>query len=538
MKPFDDQGDSFDLPLHKNPDRQLSQLSRRQFLQGAAALGASAGLGLIVPASALAAAQPKRGGLLKLGMGGGNTTDSIDPTLLPDWVPLNQAYMLMNGLVEIDAKMHAQPELLESWEAKPGAAEWILKVRKGVVFHNGKTLDADDVIYSINLHRGDASKSAIKSSLADVTEITKIDPLQISMKLKSGNADLPYLLSDYHLLVVPNGFKDWSHPVGTGPFVFGEFTPGVRSLFKRNPHYWKPDGPYVDAVELIVINDATARTNALISGQVHAINRVDFKTVDLLKRSPTVNIVRSSGGQHFTFLMDCAASPFADNNVRLAVKYGIDRQKQLTTILRGYGSIGNDHPIPKTDRFYAADLPQHTYDLDKSKFYLKKAGLSELKIELSTSDAAFAGAVDSAALFQGECAPAGIQLSIRRQPADSYWDKVWMQAPFCMGYWGGRPTADQMLSTAYKSDAKWNDTHWRDPKFDALLLQARAMLDDTKRRELYREMQLMVSDDGGAMIPLFADYIDATSSKLQGATPHPLFNFMGGRLAEHVWLES
>ncbi|CAH2806895.1 MAG: ABC transporter, substrate-binding protein (cluster 5, nickel/peptides/opines) [uncultured Caballeronia sp.] len=477
MKPFDDQGDLFDLP------RMDRQLNRRQFLQGAAALGASAGLGLIVPASVLAATQPKRGGLLKLGMGGGNTTDLIDPTLLPDWVPLNQAYMLMNGLVEIDVKMRAQPELLESWKAKPGAAEWILKVRKGVVFHNGKTLDADDVIYSINLHRGDASKSAIKSSLEDVTEITKIDPLQISMKLKSGNADLPYLL------VVPNGFKDWSHLIGTGPFVFGEFTPGVRSLFKRNPHYWKPDAAYVDAVELIVINDATARTNALISGQVHAINRVDFKTVDLLKRSPAVNIVRSAGGQHFTFLMDCAASPFADNNVRLAVKYGIDRQKQLTTILRGYGSIGNDHPILKTDRFYAADLPQHAYDPDKSKFYLKKAGLSELKVELSTSDAVFAGAVDSAALFQGECVPAGIQLSIRRQPADSYWDKVWMQAPFCMGYWGGRPTADQMLSTAYKSDAKWNDTHWRDPRFDALLLQARAMLDDTKHRELYREMQ-------------------------------------------------
>jgi len=239
MKPFDDQGDLFDLP------RRDHQLNRRKFLQGVAALGASAGLGLIVPSGALAATQPKRGGLLKLGMGGGNTTDSIDPTLLPDWVPLNQAYMLMNGLVEIDAKMHVQPELLESWEAKPGAAEWILKVRKGVLFHNGKTLDADDVIYSINQHRGDASKSAIKSSLADVTEITKIDPLQISMKLKSGNADLPYLLSDYHLLVVPNGFKDWSHPIGTGPLysassrrAYARCSSAIRTTGSPMPRMW------------------------------------------------------------------------------------------------------------------------------------------------------------------------------------------------------------------------------------------------------------------------------------------------------------
>lgn len=514
-------------------------ISRRGFLKAAVSVGAGGvGMALALPARAAGVSQPKRGGVLKLGMGGGNTTDSLDPTLLPDWVPLNQAYMLMNGLIEIDAKMQVQPELLTSWEAKPGAAEWTFNVRQGVTFHNGKTLDADDIVYSINLHRGDASRSAIKSNLAEIAEVRKLGPYQLGVKLKSGNADLPYLLSDYHLLVVPNGFKDWSHPVGTGPFVFGEYTPGVRSLFHRNPHYWKADAAWVEAVEVIVINDVTARTNALISGQVHAINRVDFKTVDLLKRSPAISVVRSAGGQHFTFLMDCSTAQFADNNVRLAVKYGIDRQKQLDTILRGYGAVGNDHPIPRTDRFYAADIAQHTYDPDKSKFYLKKAGLSTLKLQLATSDAAFAGAVDSASLFQTESAPAGIQLSIQRQPSDSYWDKVWMHAPFSMGYWGGRPTADQMFSTAWQSTAKWNDTHWRDPKFDALLLQARGLLDDGKRRELYREMQGIASENGGAMIPLFADYIDATSSKLKGATPHPLFNFMGGRLAQYVWLEA
>src|SRR5258708_34267352 len=105
MKPFDDQGDLPDLPLHKNPDRQLN---RRQFLQGAAALGAGAGLGLILPASALAAPQPNRGGLLKLGLRGGNTTGSIDPTLPPDWEPFNQAYMLINDRVDVDAKTHQQ----------------------------------------------------------------------------------------------------------------------------------------------------------------------------------------------------------------------------------------------------------------------------------------------------------------------------------------------------------------------------------------------------------------------------------------------
>lgn len=514
-----------------------ARLNRRGFITAASALGIATAVSLS-PFAAIAAPAPKKGGTLKLGMSGGNTSDTLDPTLFSDWVPLNQAYMLMNGLIEIDEQNKATPELLERWEAKPGAAEWQFKVRQGVTFHNGKTLDADDIIYSINLHRGEKSRSAIRTQLASITALDKTADGGISITLDNGNADLPYLLADYHLLVVPNGFTDWSRPIGTGGFVFDHYEPGVRSLFKRNPNYWKPDRAWVDAVEVLVINDPTARTNALISGQVHAINRVDFKTVDFLKRSPAVKIVRSSGGQHFTFLMDCRVTPFNSNDVRLAIKHGIDREKILTTVLRGYGSVGNDHPIPKTDRFFNHELPQRAYDPDQAKFYLKQAGLDSLNLELSSSDAAFAGALDAAALFQGQAGKAGLQVSIKRQPADSYWDDVWMKAPFSMGYWGGRPTADQMFSTAYQSTAKWNDSHWKDDKFDALLLQARSLLDEGQRAQIYGELQSIVRDNGGAMIPLFGDYLDATSNKVGGAQPHPMFNFMGGRLAERVWLES
>ncbi|EIC85062.1 ABC transporter substrate-binding protein [Serratia sp. M24T3] len=522
-------------------DKHLSQLihnaqiSRRGFITSAAAVGITTAYGF-APLNAFAA--PKKGGVLKLGMSGGSTSDTMSPLILSDWVPMNQAYMLMNGLIEIDENNKAVPELFSAWEAKPGATEWLFTVRDGVTFHNGKKLAVEDIIYSINLHRGDKSTSAIKTQLASITDIKKQGDNQVLVTLASGNADLPYLMADYHLLVVPEGFTDWLHPIGTGGFIFDQYQPGVRSYFKRNPNYWKPDRAFVDAVEVLVINDPTARTNALISGQVHAINRIDFKTVDFLKRSPMLNIIRSSGGQHFTFLMDCSVAPFNDNNIRMAIKEGIDRQKILDTVLRGYGQLGNDHPIPKTDRFFNHQLEQRTFDPDKSKFYLKKAGLTELKLELSSSDAAFAGALDAAALYQQEAQQGGVQISIKRQPADSYWEDVWMKAPFSMGYWGGRPTADQMFSTAYQSTAKWNDTHWKNEKFDTLLVQARSLLDESKRAEIYGELQSIVRDDGGAMIPLFGDYLDASNKKVGGFLPHPMFNFMGGRLAERVWLEA
>lgn len=513
---------------------QNSGPGRRQFL---AALGAvTLASGLIVPHSAaVAQAAPRRGGALKLGIGGGSTTDNLDPRILADWVPLNQAYMLMNGLVEIDAHNKAVPELLESWEAETGAVVWHLKVRQGVTFHNGKPLTADDVLYSLNLHRGQTT-SAARSAAASIKGLEKAGEHEITLTLAAGNADLPYLLSDYHFLVVPEGWTDFARPVGTGPFVFDSYEPGVRSHFVRNKNYWKPDAAWVDEVEVLVINDIAARTNAMMSGQVHAINRLDFKTVDLLKRNKNVSVVRSAGGQHFTFLMDCTQAPFTDNNIRLALKYGIDREQLLKTALMGYGSLGNDHPIPKTDRFFARDLPQRAYDPDKAKFHLGKAGLSSLSVTLSASDAAFAGAVDAAAIYRRNAAPAGIDITIKREPADGYWDQVWMKAPFCMSYWGGRPTADQMLTVAYSSNSSQNDTHWHNATFDAKLAEARALLDQDKRAAIYAELQRLISDEGGAIIPMFGDYLDAVSTKLGGVTSHPMFNFMGARLAEKVWL--
>ncbi|HEY0214319.1 MAG TPA: ABC transporter substrate-binding protein [Paenirhodobacter sp.] len=511
-------------------------LGRRQFL---GALGATAlASGVILPAgSVLAQEAPKRGGVLKLGIGGGSTTDNLDPRILLDWVPVNQGYMLMNGLVEIDANNQATPELLESWQAEEGAVVWHLKVRQGVTFHNGKALTADDVIYSLNLHRGETT-SAARSVAAPIKDLEKTGKHEIKLTLDGGNADLPYMLSDYHFLVVPDGWTDFAKPVGTGPFVYESYEPGVRSRFTRNPNYWKPDTAWVDAVEVIVINDISARTNAMMSGQVHAINRLDFKTVDLLKRNKNIHVVQSAGGQHFTFLMDCTQAPFTDNNIRMALKHGVNREQLLKTALMGYGSVGNDHPIPKTDRFFAKDLAQRAYDPDKSKFYLKQAGLDSIKVTLAASDAAFAGAVDAAAVYRQNAQAGGIEIDIKREPSDGYWENVWMKAPFCMSYWGGRPTADQMLTAAYYSKSSQNDTHWANATFDAKLLQARAMLDDAKRAEIYAELQQIVSDDGGAVIPMFGDYLDAVSNKLGGVTPHPMFNFMGARMAEKVWLNA
>jgi peptide/nickel transport system substrate-binding protein len=518
-------------PYGRRPDGGLS-LNRRDALIGAAALG----LAGVAPRLAAAQGGPKKGGTLRLGMSGGASSDSLDPRTFTDWVPVNIGYAIMNGLVEVDEKNQAVPELLASWEAKPGAATWVFEVRKGVTFHNGKTLDADDIIYSINLHRGE-TKSAAKAVLADITEIKKLDANRIEITLASGNADLPYILTDYHLMVVPAGFTDFARPIGTGGYKFELLEPGVRAVVKGSGNYWKSGRANADAVEFLVINDTMARTNALISGQVDAVNRLDARTVDLLARNSAIQVVRSQAGQHAVFVMNATTAPFADANVRLALKYAIDRQKLIDTVLKGYGTVGNDHPIPRTNPYHAADLPQHAFDPDKAKFHLKQAGLSELKVTLQVSEAAFTGATDAATLYQQAAGKAGVTLEVKREPSDGYWDNVWMKAPFCASYWGGRPTADQMLSIAYLSSAKWNDSAWKRPDFDKLVVAARAELDQAKRKQLYVDAQTMIHQDGGVLIPMFIDYLEAGSKKVKGMAPHPMFDFSGARLAEKVWLE-
>jgi peptide/nickel transport system substrate-binding protein len=251
-----------------------------------------------------------------------------------------------------------------------------------------------------------------------------------------------------------------------------------------------------------------------MTGSVDVIDQVDFKTIDLLKRASGVEVVNTRGGLHYTYAMNTMEAPFNNADFRLALKYGIDREALLQKVLRGYGTVGNDQPISQLSPYYAADLQQRAFDPDRAKAHLKKAGLDKAKIALSVADSLYPGAVDGVTLYQEQLARCGLQLDVQREPADGYFSNVWMKKPFVATYWAARPTADLMLSTAYISDAKWNDTRWSNKQFDKLVKEARSELDQVKRKAVYRELQTLIRDDGGCVIPLFADNVFAMSKKV------------------------
>jgi len=490
---------------------KLWELDRRTLLKGAAAT-AIAGV-----ATKRAFATPRRGGNMRLAFSGASAQDSLDPTTYIGTSMYLVSYASKSALTEISAQNTVVPALAESWEFDDGAKRWVFNLRKGVTFHSGKSLTAEDVVASVNLHRGTDSTSPIAPFAAQIMDVVADGKDRVIFTLKGGNADFHALMSAVHMRVLPSKdgkIEDRTTRDGTGAYILENLEPGVRANLRRNPNYWNADIGFVETAEIQYVADTAARMNALRGGFVDVINQVDVKTASLLKRVPGVKVEEKNGGQHDVFCMMTDIPPFNDPNVRLALKYAINRQEMVDKILLGHGAVANDIPLPVTHPYYAKDIPQRKYDPDKTRFYLKNSGLTSIEIPLSVAETGFYGSTDAGVLYAATAKDCGIDIKLVREPEDSYWQQTWMKKPFSVNYWPGQVSADMQLSWTYAENSAWNETHWKNPRFNELLTVARAETDETKRRGMYHEMQQLIHDDGGAVIPMYMNHLWATSSKV------------------------
>ena len=510
------------------------KISRREFLGRASALGLTAAAANTLLADAARAQEPKHGGDLKIGSIGGESTNSLDPASYASQVPALNGRQFGDTLVVVSPDGTIEPRLAESVESSADAKTWHFKMRSGVEFHNGKTLTAEDALKTMERHSNEDSKSGALGIMKEIESMTA-DGDVFSVTLNNPNADLPFLMADYHLIIQPDGGMD--NPgagIGTGPYKLEVDEPGVRHAFTKFENYWADNG-YFDSVEILAINDSTARTAALQSGQVHLINRIEPKVAGLLSRAPGLTVQSTTGRGHYVFIMHTDTAPFDNLDLRLALKYAINREELVEKILQGYGAVGNDIPINGAYPLFDDTIPQRPFDLEKAAEHYKKSGHDGSPIILRTSEVAFPGAVDAAQLFQQSAAAAGIPLEIKREPGDGYWSEVWNVQPFCASYWTGRPVQDQMYSTAYLSTADWNDTRWKRPEFDDMLNQAKGELDAEKRKELYSQMGRLLNEEGGLICPMFNQFIDGVSDKLAGWESDPYDELMGGQATRKMW---
>jgi len=515
--------------------------SRRDFLAAAARLGVGMAAASLMWDARAVANTPKRGGHLVAALQGGSTNDSLDPQTWIGSVMISVGRATHDSLVEIGPDNKLQAGLAESWEPGANASEWRFKLRRGVEFSNGKSLTPQDVIASINVHRGKQSKSAAKGVFEAIQSVTA-DGNVVVVKLSGPNADFPFLLTDYHMNVVPapDGKPDLVSGIGTGLYKITRFEPGVKTVVERHRNAWQADRyGFVDSAEILSVADPTARQNALIAGAAHVINRPDLRTARLLERRSGIKLVDVPSNFFFASPMLTNVKPFDSADFRRALKYGINRDQFVKKILNGFGAVGNDQPIGPGFRYHANDIPQTAYDPDKARFHLKKSGLSGARIDYYASDEAYNGAVDYGLIMKENLAPLGIDLNVVRAPNDGYWSNIWNVKPFVASYWGSRPIEDMILSINWVSKGPWNDTKWGSPRVDELVIAARGELDGRKRAEMYREIQLILNQDGATIVPAFGHDVAAISSKV-GTTGQygGGWELDGGHFLKRWWLNA
>ena len=520
-----------------NTKKSFNGITRRKFIKGAAALGVTAAASPLLIPKLVSAAKPKKGGFFKIGYHAGNTNDSFDPRTMTGSEMYFPSFMMRNSLVEIDHKGNAIPELAMSWEVSDDLKTWVLNLRKGVEFHNGKSFEAEDVLYSLNIHRGE-TKSAAKSLMVPVKDIKADGKHRVIVELKSGNIDFDYVLTDYHFAMVPAGTDglDWEKGIGTGGYVLQHFEPGVRIQAKRNPNYWKEGRAHFDEIEITVIHDVSARSTALKSGKIHYNSELDTKTAKFMQKDQNLKVLNIPSNDHFTMPMRADTSPYDKLDTSLALKYAIDREKIVKIVLNGFGTVGNDHPIGQGHKYYAADLPQRQYDPEKAKYHLKKAGLEGFTFDLSTMDRK--GMTELALVFKEHAAEAGIKINVIKKPNDGYWSNVWMNDPFVVATWNGRSNVDNQFTAGWVEKSDWNECYWKNKRFNELLELARKEKDDKKRGEMYFEMQSICRDKAPDIVPAFFNHLGAMTKNVGFDKVASNAREDGFRLTERWWFES
>lgn len=511
--------------------------SRRDLLRMLAASGVAvaAGGGILTRATRAVAQTPTMGGAITGAGWSSSTADTLDPakaSLSTDYVRCCSFY---NRLTYLGEGGKLSMELAESVESED-AKTWTIKLIPGVTFHDGKTLTSDDVIYSLARHKDPAVGSKANAMAQQMAEFNKVDDTTLEIVLDNPNADLPIILSLHHFMIIKDGTTDFTTAIGTGPYTCEVFEPGVRSVAARNPNYFRDGKPYLDEITYIAIPDESARVNALLSGDIQLAANINPRSMRRLEPMDEVSLLQTAGGGYTDLNVRLDMEPGAKMDFVRGLKSLINRDVIKRSVMRDLAVIGNDQPVSTIDRYHNAELKPKDYDPDAAKHYFEKAGLLGQSIPIVASTAATAS-IDMATVVQQAGEDIGMPFEIQRVPADGYWSNYWLKSPVHFGNINPRPTPDILFSLLYQSDAPWNESRYKSDKFDSMMVEARGLLDDAKRTEMYHEMQSMISEDAGTIIPVWISGVDAMTSKLKGMEKNPLGGQMGYNFTEYVWLE-
>lgn len=523
--------------------------SRRSMLQYSLGAIAAVGAGsaLEIPATmagaasleSLLAGKPRRGGTLRVGMSGGGGGDTLNAGHAAENLDFARAAQLYDVVVQQNLNGSFSNSLAEEVTPNKNFTVWTIRLKKGITFHNGKTLHAEDVKFTMQNIVKNKLFGAAGFGLAEVNNIKIIDPYTLQVPCSVPFSTFPYGFYNYGFAGIrPATGYNPNKPVGTGPFMFKSFTPGQQSVFVKNPNYWLDgaDGkplPYVDEVVITDYTDETSMVNALISGVVDCIAPLTYVSRAALK-SAGKSTLAFNAGFWVPFTLRCDVPPFNNVDVRQAFRLMVNRPQMLDQVFGGFGALGNDI-FSAQDPEVGHSIPQRVQDIAKAKFLLKKHGLEGMTTTLVTGPI-FDGAVQAATVFAQQASAAGVKVNLQQTTVTNYYGPNYLKWKFAQDWWGPNP----YLVTASQATAKGapiNECHFSNGRYNQLYKQALALPAGPKQADVIHEMCMIDYNEGGYIIPFYAPLVDGFSPKLVG----PVNNVIGslsGQYFRSFWFKA
>ncbi len=514
---------------------ESSLLTRNDLIRAAAVGGAALAAGGTLAERALGGLvqRPQRGGRLRVAHVGAGKSESFNPGRGSSFIDASRYYNLYDPLVRVRPDLTSAPGLALEWIPNKDSTQWLVRLRPGVTFHNGKDFTADDVIYTLRSmgdpkHVGHASVSGIR-----LGGLRKVGRLAVRIPLTSPNARLFDNFNVQNSVVIPVGLKDFSKPVGTGAFSFRSFTPGQRSLCVRNADYWENGKPYVDEWEDISIDEPSARLNALLAGDVDMLSQLDPRQARAHLNGRQIRVLNAPSTTIQVFSMAVDLDPFKDKRVRQAFRLIPDRQALINGALAGFATPGNDLPGRGLPNYLSA--PVRKRDPERAKFLLKQAGQEDLTVTLQTSNIV-PGFVEAATLFAQQAKAAGVDVKVKRESATAYFDTslLYTKMAFAQSFWTVTALG-QWYPQSLISSAVWNETHWRQKSYDRLIQSAIGAPNAALAKKRWREVQEIQYQDGGYIVWANINLVDGVGKNVRGMRPSSFFN-LGGWNYRDVWL--
>lgn len=510
---------------------------------GGGGTGGTGATGSQFSSGPVAGGKPAIGGTLRVGLVSAGSAETMSPLTAVANPDIVRVYALFDPLFKSVAGGKFAPGLAEEGSSNANATRWKLKLRKGVTWHDGKPFTADDVVYSVKSSWG-SSKNAIYPAIApliDFKNARKLDTYTVEIPLFQGMAEFPQMTSGWPFLILQEGTTDFNNPVGTGPFAFKSFEPGVNSVFTANKSYWVSGVPYVDELEVnSSFAEDTARFNSLLAGEIDIAPQVPQALAQANSTSGRIVLGNQPAPGFLAPTMHVDDAPYSDVRVRQALRLLADRKAAVKTVVDGFGTVGNDCP-GQTLQYWASDLHRE-YDPEKAKSLLKAAGQEDLSVTLYS--APVVPGVDEAAILYANQAKAGsVSVNVKRVDAATYYSPAspgggYPTKPFSVNQWStGMPCLSFVYLTALVTEAPYWETGWGSKSEDKVLYEAVAESNPSRAEEKWHAVQQMQFDEGGYIIMLNITNLDGYGTNVRGvkttsAAPCDNYNFSEGWLAQ------